>query len=160
MCLLVVVFGVDPGAPLVVGANRDERLARPATAMGVLRPDPPRILGGRDFEAGGTWLAVNRHGLVAGLTNRPVPDGRDPTKRTRGELPLALVRHLSADRAVEAFVEAVRPSDYNPAWLLVGDRVSLFAIDMTAGARPVVSELGPGVHVLENNPLGAPSAKV
>jgi len=160
VCLLVVVFATDGDAPLVVGANRDERLARPATAMAVLQPHAPRILGGRDIAAGGTWLAVNQHGLVAGLTNRPVPDGRDPTKRTRGELPLALARHRGADAAVAAFVETVRPADYNPAWLLVGDRRSLYSVEVAEAPRPVARRLDPGVHILENSPLGAPSLKV
>src|SRR5580700_3122857 len=101
MCLLVVVSRLDPGAPLVVGANRDEQLARPAVAMTVLRAAHPRILGGRDEEAGGTWLAVNEHGVVAGLTNRPSPDGRDPAKRSRGELPLAFAAYQDAAQAVE-----------------------------------------------------------
>ncbi len=160
MCLLVVVFGLDPTAPLVVAANRDERLDRRATAMAVLDDGDPRILGGRDEEAGGTWLAVNSHGLVAGLTNRPVADGRDPAKRTRGELPLALARHRSAAEAVEDFLGTVSPADYNPAWFLVGDRTSLFFIDLTGGDVPVTTALPPGVHILENNPLGAPSWKV
>jgi uncharacterized protein with NRDE domain len=155
-----MAFGLDPTAPLVVAANRDERLDRSATAMTVLRENGPRILGGRDEEAGGTWLAVNSHGLVAGLTNRPVPDGRDPAKRTRGELPLLLASHRSAVDAVEAFVRSVSPADYNPAWLLVGDRTSLFFLDLTGGPRPVAEPLAPGVHVLENSPLGAPSWKV
>ena len=77
----------EPGFPLVVAANRDERLDRPAHSLCVLREHAPRILGGRDDLAGGTWLAVNEHGVVAGLTNRPSPGGRDPTKRSRGELP-------------------------------------------------------------------------
>ena len=72
VCLLIALFQVVPGAPLIVAANRDELLARPAVTMTVLRPAGPRILGGRDELAGGTWLAVNEHGLVAGLTNRPV----------------------------------------------------------------------------------------
>ncbi|HXQ61884.1 MAG TPA: NRDE family protein [Acidimicrobiales bacterium] len=160
MCLLVMAFGVDPGAPLVVAANRDERLDRGATAMTVLDDGHPRILGGRDEEAGGTWLAVNDHGLVAGLTNRPVPDGGDPAKRTRGELPLALARHRSADDAVEDFVERFSPTEYNPAWFLVGDRDSLYALDLTDGDRPTARRLGSGVHVLENSPLSAPSPKV
>jgi uncharacterized protein with NRDE domain len=155
-----MAFGLDSTAPLVVAANRDERLDRSATAMTVLRDDGPRILGGRDEEAGGTWLAVNSHGLVAGLTNRPVPDGRDPAKRTRGELPLLLASHSSAVDAVEDFVGSVSPADYNPAWFLVGDRTSLFFLDLTGGERPVAEPLSPGVHVLENNPLGAPSWKV
>ena len=160
MCLLVVISRLDSGTPLVVGANRDERLDRPATAMTVLRHTDPRVLGGRDHEAGGTWLAVNEHGVVAGLTNRPAPEGRDPTRRSRGELPLALAQHPDAASAVKSFVARFRPTDYNPSWLLVGDRRSLFVIDMTASDRPHATPLGPGVHILENKPFGAPSAKV
>jgi len=163
MCLLVVVSRPDSATPLMVGANRDERLERPATAMTVLRDAAPRILGGRDDEAGGTWLAVNEHGVVAGLTNRPSPDGRDPSKRSRGELPLALAQHRDARSAVEEFVTRFRAADYNPAWLLVGDRTSLFALDMTGAgpgsSRPVLEPLGPGVHILENNPLHTGSPK-
>jgi uncharacterized protein with NRDE domain len=155
-----MAFRLDPEAPLVVAANRDERLDRRATAMTVLRPSAPRILGGRDEEAGGTWLAVNEHGVVAGLTNRPVPDGRDPAKRTRGELPLALASHRRAADAVEDFVARFSPAHYNPAWFLVGDRQDLFFIDMSDGPRAAVESLRPGLHVLENNPLGAPSWKV
>ncbi|MGD0380999.1 MAG: NRDE family protein [Acidimicrobiales bacterium] len=161
MCLLVVVSRLDPGAPLVVGANRDERLDRPAAAMTVLRPADPRILGGRDEEAGGTWLAVNEHGVVAGLTNRPSPEGRDPAKRSRGELPLALAAHRDASSAVEDFVARCSPSRYNPAWLLVGDRTSLYALDMTGSVEdlPLVEALHPGVHILENTALHTPSPK-
>jgi uncharacterized protein with NRDE domain len=157
MCLLVVVSRLDPGAPLVVGANRDERLDRPATAMTVLHDAGPRIVGGRDEVAGGTWLAVNEHGVVAGLTNRPSPEGPLPARRSRGELPLALAQHRDAASAVDEFVTRFRPSQYNPAWLLVGDRTSLYALDMTGddGAVPTVEALGPGVHILENNPLHA-----
>ncbi len=159
MCLLVTVFGLDPDAPLVVGANRDERLDRPARAMTVLRDQDPRTLGGHDEQAGGTWLAVNEHGVVAGLTNRPAPDGADPSRRSRGELPLALSAHRTAASAVEDLVARVSPADYNPAWLLVGDRHDLFFVDLTAGTVASVQRLGPGVHVLENHPLGTRSAK-
>ena len=162
MCLLIVAAGVDPDAPLVVAANRDERLDRPARPLAVLRPAEPRILGGQDLVAGGTWLAVNEHGVVAGLTNRPSPEGRDPAKRSRGELPVALAQHRDARRAVKDFASRYRPADYNPAWLLVGDRTSLFALDMTTPGEdaPGVEELGPGVHILENNPIHVASPKV
>ena len=160
MCLLVVASRVVPDAPLLVGANRDEVLDRPATAIGVLEHGPPRILGGRDDQSGGTWLAVNEHGVCAGLTNQPLGDAKDPTKRSRGELPLALTRHRSATEAVASFVASYDPAAYNGAWLLVGDRTSLYFVDFTApeGARSV--ELPPGVHVLENRALGAASLKV
>ena len=94
VCLLVFVWQVETSHPLVVAANRDERLDRPALPFGVLQRGHPRMLGGRDELAGGTWLAVNEHGVVAGLTNRPAPEGRDPTKRSRGGLPLVVgARH-------------------------------------------------------------------
>jgi uncharacterized protein with NRDE domain len=160
MCLLIVLSRVVPGFPLVVAANRDERLDRPAEAMTVLRVADPRTIGGRDALAGGTWLAVNEHGLVAGLTNRPNPSGRDPAKRSRGELPIALTAHASVEASVGAFVASHRPADYNAAWLLAGDRSALAAIDVTDEPVPVAASLGPGIHVLENRAYGAPSIKV
>ena len=160
MCLLIVLSRVDARAPLVVAANRDERFDRPATAMTVLEPGPPRILGGRDHVAGGTWLAVNDAGVVAGLTNRPVEGGPDPAKRSRGELPLRLARFPTAGAAVDAFGRDVDPAAYNPAWILVGDRSTLFALDLSDGETVGVTELGPGLHVLENSPFGTSSPKV
>jgi uncharacterized protein with NRDE domain len=160
VCLLIVLSGIHPEHALVVAANRDELLDRPAQAMAVLRASSPRVLGGRDELAGGTWLAVNEHGVVAGLTNRPARAGRDPARRSRGELPLALATHTSAELAVEAFATDFRPSDYNAAWVLVGDRDGLFYLDMTGSDVPVIEALAPGIHILENRPLGAPSPKV
>src|SRR4051812_22871049 len=48
VCLLIVLAQTNPDFPLVVGANRDELLDRPAIPMTVLRESGPRILGGRD----------------------------------------------------------------------------------------------------------------
>jgi uncharacterized protein with NRDE domain len=159
VCLLLALFGVVPDAPLLIAANRDERAERPAVAMTVLREQAPRVLGGRDELAGGTWLAVNEHGLVAGLTNQPSADGRDPSKRSRGELPLAFAAYPDAPSAVDAVCSTLDPAAYNPCWMLVGDRHSLFSIGIAGGSAPDVDELGPGLHVLENAPLRARSPK-
>ena len=69
------MFQTVPGAPLIVAANRDELYERPSVAMTVLRQGGPRILGGRDELAGGTWLAVNEHAVVAALVNQPSAEG-------------------------------------------------------------------------------------
>lgn len=160
MCLLVFAWQTEPGYPLVVAANRDERLDRPADALRVLRARNPRVLGGQDRMAGGTWLAVNEHGVVAGLTNRPSPGGRDPSKRSRGELPLIAADRRTAREAVARLTRRVQSGEYNPAWLLVGDRTSLYYLELTIDRAPVVRQLEPGVHVLENAGLGEPSPKV
>lgn len=154
------MFQVVPGAPLIVAANRDELYDRPAVAMTVLRDQDPRVLGGRDELAGGTWLAVNERGLVAGLTNQPSMVGPDPTKRSRGELPLAFACHPTADEAVAEVAAKLNPADYNPCWMLVGDRDALFSVGIGAGDQPDVEQLPAGLYVLENAPLRAKSAKV
>ncbi len=159
MCLLVVAFRLFPDTPLLIGANRDEFLNRPAVPMTVLREEGPRVLGGKDEQSGGTWLAVNEWGVFAGLTNQPREAGRDASRRTRGELPLALTAQSDAPRSVNAFLAHHRPSDYNGSWLLAGDRDSLFFIDFTGLVEPAAVGLAPGLHVLENRALGAPSPK-
>lgn len=158
MCLLIALSGVVPGVPLLIAANRDEMYQRPADPITVLRPAQPRILGGRDELAGGTWLAVNEHGVVAGLTNQPT-EARDPAKRSRGELPLAFAAYPDAKTAVTEVCARLDPADYNPCWMLVGDRHALFSVDVSGGHRAGVEELPPGRYVLENAPLRQPSAK-
>ena len=162
VCLLVVASRVVAGEPLIVGANRDEILERPSTAVTVLHEGPPRVLGGRDEVSGGTWLAVNEHGVCAGLTNQPLGDAKNPAKRSRGELPLELARHATAADAVAALLSGFRPADYNGSWLLVGDRDSLFFVDFTGVDADEGSAIAlpPGIHVLENRALGETSPKV
>ena len=159
MCLLAVGFRCVPELPLVVAANRDERYARP-TIPAALLDGEPRMIAGRDEEAGGTWLAVNEWGVVAGLTNQPAVGGRDMSKRSRGELPFLLARHDRAAAAAEAFVAEVNPNAYNPCSLLVGDRHSLHSLELRDGAATVeVRDLEPGQYVLENRPFGIATAK-
>ena len=152
--------GVVAGAPLIVAANRDERMDRPAVPITVLSDHAPRILGGRDQLAGGTWLAVNEHGVVAGLTNQPSADGRDPSKLSRGELPIAFARYTSAADAVDELAGHLDPAVYNPCWLLVGDRDTLYFVGISGRpGKAEVEQLGPGLHVLENAPVRPVSAK-
>jgi uncharacterized protein with NRDE domain len=157
MCLLVVISRLVPGAPLVVAANRDEWLERPAVAMTSLSDTPP-IRGGRDERAGGTWLATSAAGLVAGLTNVPMIAPPTVPRRSRGELPLLLTRGPGALQAARALQSSIRSEEFNPCWMLCGDRDALAYIDLSAPGRPRVEPLEPGIHVLENRPIG-PSPK-
>lgn len=68
---------------MILLAHRDEFTARPSTALHWW-PDAD-ILAGRDEQAGGSWLGVNRHGRFAAVTN--VRQGRpEASARSRGEL--------------------------------------------------------------------------
>jgi hypothetical protein len=160
MCLVVLYARTVPGAPLVVAANRDELRTRPALAMDVLSSSEPRILGGRDLLAHGTWLAVNERGVVAALTNDPQTlRSPDPSRRSRGEIPLMLARHRTAREAAEALHGELRGGEFNACFVVVGDRRSLHYLAVGERA-PSLRELPPGVHVLENLALEAPSRKV
>src|SRR5260370_320263 len=61
MCLILLAWRVHPNFPCVVAANRDEYFARPTASADWWPGDSP-ILGGRDLQAGGTWLGVTRSG--------------------------------------------------------------------------------------------------
>jgi uncharacterized protein with NRDE domain len=159
MCLLVVLHRVVPGAPLVVGANRDERRDRPARALATLRSGPPRVVGGLDELAGGSWLAVNERGVLVGLTNQVSGRPPDPQRRSRGELPLLGAAQPSAPAAVAELARRVRAQRYNPCWLLLADRRSLYAAGVGGSGPPRLLALAPGVVVLGNLPLGRPTAK-
>jgi uncharacterized protein with NRDE domain len=159
VCLLVAVTRCSREIPLLIAANRDERYDRPTTTTQVLSSGPPRVIGGRDELAGGTWLAVNDAGVVAGITNVPRGGYRDPAKRSRGELPLLLAAHTTAIDAVAAIEKAVSPADYNPCYLLVADRDHCLYVDLSSETLRI-EELPPGIVILENGALGVSSPKV
>ena len=72
MCLIVFAWRPDHSQPLVVAANRDEFHARPSLPLGCWE-DAPWIIGGRDLQAGGTWMGVTARGRFAALTNIRAP---------------------------------------------------------------------------------------
>ena len=108
MCILICGVGARP----FVAANRDEAYARPFSA-------PRPWLGGtpfwapRDEEEGGTWIGVNRTGLVAAITNRSMlPES--PGRASRGHLVTGMLARGDLDAAC-AWVEAeLRRSPRNP----------------------------------------------
>ena len=122
MCTLAIYFQVFPDYPVVIAANRDEYLARPALPPTTLL-EHPHVVGGKDLQASGTWLGINQYGLVAGLLNRRRADYGDPNPalRSRGLLCLDALRHRTAAEAA-AFVRGQRGADYNAFNLLVASR--------------------------------------
>lgn len=87
MCTLIAGIGILGPRTLVLGANRDESPERASAGPGVLR-ERPRVVGGKDLVAGGTWLAVREARAVTALMNRrPSRDGGAPrSSRSRGLL--------------------------------------------------------------------------
>ena len=153
MCLIVVANRVDDRHALVVAANRDERHARP-TGGADWWPDAPDVLGGRDLSAGGTWLAVNRAGRLAAVTNVHEP-GAPAADKSRGLLVTAYLRKRASAEAHGRRL-APRSADYGPFNLLLFDGAALHYVSNRASP----AALPAGIHGLGNSPLGTQWPKV
>lgn len=155
MCLIVLAWQAHEDYPLIVAANRDEFLNRPA-APAHWWTDAGDILAGRDLEAGGTWMGLTRSGRFAALTNY-----RDPSRHVTGAPSRgALVRMaLERDAGAEATLQhlASDSAAYAAFNLLVGDGRSLGVLESTTGR---VRMLEPGIYGLSNHLLDTPWPKL
>ncbi|MGH7070798.1 MAG: NRDE family protein [Acetobacteraceae bacterium] len=147
MCTVVVRIAPDEAFPLILAANRDERLDRAWDPPGAWWPDSPEVIGGRDKTAGGTWMAINGEAVIAAVLNRPGSLGPEAGKRSRGELPLAALGAGSAKRAAER-IAALEASAFRTFNLVLADRAGAI-FQRASGDGPIESvALTPGVHMV------------
>ncbi|MGD9646014.1 MAG: NRDE family protein [Pirellulales bacterium] len=149
MCLLALQYRTIAEAPVLVAANREEYFDRPASVPAV-QPTRPRVLCGLDSRAGGTWLGVNEHGLLVGVTNRLKVDLPEQP-RSRGLLCRELLACRDAGQAHEFALRELSSGHYAGANFLCVDARSGVAIEAGDELRSVV--LSPGLHLLTNGDL-------
>jgi hypothetical protein len=144
MCTVVVL--VRP-AFVLLAANRDERLDRPWEPPGAYWPDHPGTVAGRDRTGGGTWMGMNRHGLVATVLNRPGTLGPAAGKRSRGALPLIALDHPTAATAATAItaLDAGAWRDFN---MVLADRTGAIFIRGLGHGHPTAEHLPHGVSMV------------
>jgi len=89
MCTVILGQDVLAKGTVVLGANRDEDPKR-ATAEPAGLTTKPRVVGGRDMVADGTWLAIREARAAIALLNRRPPRDLPPRSalRSRGLLTL------------------------------------------------------------------------
>jgi uncharacterized protein with NRDE domain len=153
MCLILIAFEPESDLPLVVAGNRDEFHARP-TLKADWWPDITNILGGRDLQAGGTWLAVSRSGRFAAVTNYRDAAASRSGKQSRGHL---VTEFLRGDTAPADYVDSVAGKNYTGFNLLVSDGRTLAYLSNRSND---FGELAPGVYGLSNATLDTPWEKV
>jgi hypothetical protein len=157
MCTLILVHRQVSGWPLVVGSNRDEFFARPASPPALFAEPTERFVAPQDLQAGGTWMGVNASGLFIGVTNRR------PSSPPRADAPSRgwLVRDLLALPDVPAVAETLARSDarYAPFYVVASDgRDALRGTLATEGDAIQVVALPPGTHVICNRDIADPSS--
>jgi hypothetical protein len=144
VCTLLIGIDVLGPGTAVLGANRDESPERATQGPGILVASP-RVIGGRDLVAGGTWLAIRDARFVTALMNRR-PHPGDPTDglRSRGLLCLEAASTARLDRParIDPGTGEPRPDAWDMALRSLGDgaygRCTLVGIDPDLGSWAVV----------------------
>jgi uncharacterized protein with NRDE domain len=159
-----LILGRDVVAPnsVFLGANRDEDPARPSDPPAVLRQDP-RVVGGRDRVAGGTWLAIREaRAAVAILNRRDRGDGSAANaldRRSRGLLALdvaAANEPPARDGSAHALALA-RSAPYAPFSLVFASPDASWLLVNDGSGTPRAHEISSGWHVITHEDLDDPN---
>lgn len=155
MCLIFLSVQNHPQYKLIVAANRDEFYQR-KTAVAEYWQDHPEILGGRDLEAHGTWMAMNKNGRIAMVTNYRDIKNIKSTAPSRGAL---VTDYLLESVSAEDYLTQLAPKDsvYNGYNLVVGTPDELW---YHSNYKKGVYKLSPELHGLSNHLLDTPWPKV
>jgi hypothetical protein len=147
MCTVMLRYAPDTDQPLIVGAVRDEFLDRPWDPPAEHWPSAPGVFGGRDRQAGGTWLALSpaTRSVAALLNGVPVPPLPPAARPSRGSLPLAALTDTLDESTLDG---------YERFHLMLGrpDSVVVWSWDGTAVKR---HDLTPGDHIIVNHGVDA-----
>ena len=155
MCLIAFAVNAHPDYKLILAANRDEFYARPTSVADYWR-DQPSILGGRDLQANGTWMAVNEKGQFGAVTNfRDLKNIRKDA-RSRGDL---VVNYLKNPEAAEGYLTRLTKNaeEYNGFNLLLFDGRKMRHFSNYEGKT---NSMESGIFSVSNALLNTPWPKV
>lgn len=108
MCTLTILRRAER---LTVTMNRDDVASRPE-APPVIWPDVnPVFAAPKDSQAGGSWIAVNAHGIAACLLNRY--DNAPAGRKSRGGVVIEAMRSSRVDEASQR-LEDLALHEYSP----------------------------------------------
>lgn len=155
MCLIAFSYKQHPQYPLVFAANRDESYNRPSRAARFW-DENPNILAGKDLEAGGTWLGINKRGAFSAITNYRDPSISKENPPSRGKLVLDF---LQADEPPQTYLSNLqsRADQYMGFNLLAG---SLDELGYYSNQQDNILLLDEGLYGLSNHLLETPWPKV
>ena len=145
MC--TAVLSIEPGLPVLLAGVRDELTDRAWEPPAQHWPQYPGLIGGRDLQAGGTWLAVSdqdrRVGCVLNAVGALAPAA---TRRSRGSLPLTAAAGMPLDAAALAALDPFHLLTAEPAGAI---------IQSWDGHALTERPLPPGLHFVVNSGLAS-----
>ena len=154
MCLILFAYRQHADYPLLLIANRDEFYARPTRDAHWWDETP--VFAGRDLEAGGTWLGINRNGRFAAVTNVREAGGMSAGKKSRGALTSDF---LSATVSAPDYLQALAPRDRDYAGfnLLLWDPQGFW---FYSNRDHVIRRIEAGVYGVSNGSFDEPWPKL
>lgn len=154
MCLIVFSYKSNPSYPFVLATNRDEFYGRPTQAAHIWQTSP-KIIAGKDKEAGGTWLGVSETGRFAALTNHRKMDDVKEDTTSRGIIVKDFL--LSERNPREYLGELQRDGDqFNGFNLIAGNFDDLYYM---SNRKEGIYKIKPGIHAVSNAFLNTPWPK-
>jgi uncharacterized protein with NRDE domain len=160
MCLIVLAWKAHPRYPLILATNRDELHARRSAALGYWE-GMTNVIGGRDIEKGGSWLAANIDGRWAAVTNFRDGSPASAPSLSRGDL---VKNYVLSDQTAKAYAANVDESlsEYPGCNLLIGEADELYYASNRNESEPRsgIRTVSPGIHGLSNHLLNTPWPKV
>lgn len=155
MCLITFKWNEHPKYKLILVANRDEFYHRP-TLNADYWQEHPDVLAGRDQEANGTWLGINRNGRWTALTNYRDLTNLKSDAPSRGLLTAA---YLKGTQSPNRFLHQLAPKAdfYNGFNLLLGTFEELYYF---SNYEHKIRQLMSGTYALSNALLDSDWYKV
>ena len=147
MCILFFAIESHPRYPLIICANRDEFHHR-ATQSAHFWPPENQILAGKDLQAGGTWLGVNRKGQFAGITNLRTQETQDGV-RSRGELVINALANPASPILTSQWLQTHR-TNYNSFNLIFEANNILHCFNSHSAETKILSS---GFHAVCNGDM-------
>jgi uncharacterized protein with NRDE domain len=116
------------------------------------------VVAGLDELAGGSWLGINDHGVMAGILNRHGSLGPAAGQRSRGELVLDALDHADAADAAEA-LSGIDPRAYRIFNMIVADSRDAFWLrhaDETGKAPVEAHPIRDGLSMIASGEIDDP----
>lgn len=155
MCLIFLALNQHRDYKLIIAANRDEFYKR-KTAPLHFWEDYPHVVGGRDLEASGTWMAMTRHGKIGIVTNYRDPANINPNAPSRGQLVSDFLIHgVPPDSYLQTVSQ--QGAAYNGFNLITGSAQQLWYYSNYGSG---IHQLTSGIYGLSNHLLDTPWPKV
>ncbi len=155
MCIIFFAYKSHPQYKLILAANRDEFYERP-TKTADLWEDYPDILGGRDLEKMGTWMAIDKQGRFGAVTNYRDFSLHKKESLSRGNL---VKDYLTNNKDIKDYLKEIKDNKdkYNPFNLILGDEKNLYYY---CNVENDIKKIQSGIYGLSNHLLDTPWPKI